>query len=127
MRDLTGGIPLIINKLQQTNIWVIGLPIYNGNVPAAFKAWIDQVVRSKVTFQYTEKGPTGLIKNTKAYVIRYIRGEPDWVSNIDAISAYLQNISSFIGIKNITIIDFRGLGKNEKNVLSHAEKMIKVF
>ena len=32
------------------------------------KNWIDSICRAKVTFQYTENGPEGLLKGKKAYV-----------------------------------------------------------
>ena len=35
----------LISELKNADTMVIGLPIYNFNVPAAFKAWIDQVAR----------------------------------------------------------------------------------
>ena len=55
----------LISELKDADTLVIALPIYNFNVPAAFKAWIDQIARSKVTFQYTENGPLGLLKKQK--------------------------------------------------------------
>ena len=40
----------LVAELQAADIIIIGLPIYNFGPPAAFKAWIDQVCRSKLTF-----------------------------------------------------------------------------
>lgn len=113
----------LINELKNTDIVVIGLPIYNFNVPSAFKAWIDQVVRSKVTFSYTDNGPEGLLNNIKAYII-VTSGGTQLGSNIDFISNYLHHIFAFIGIKDLTIIDSSGLGRDEEKVLIAAEAQI---
>lgn len=113
----------LINELKNTDIVVIGLPIYNFNVPSAFKAWIDQVVRSKVTFSYTDNGPEGLLNNIKAYII-VTSGGTQLGSDIDFISNYLHHIFAFIGIKDLTIIDSSGLGRDEEKVLIAAEAQI---
>ena len=62
----------LICELKSADTLVIGLPIYNFNVPAAFKAWIDQVARAKVTFRYGDNGPDGLLENKKAMSIIHI-------------------------------------------------------
>lgn len=59
----------LIAELQAADMLVIGLPMYNFGVPAAFKAWIDQVARARKTFQYTASGPEGLLHGKRAYVL----------------------------------------------------------
>ncbi|MEH6345682.1 MAG: NAD(P)H-dependent oxidoreductase [Bermanella sp.] len=105
----------LISELKSADTLVIGLPIYNFNVPAAFKAWIDQVARAKVTFRYGENGPEGLLKNKKAYVIISSGGTP-LGSDIDFVSGYIHHVLGFIGIEDVTIIDSSGLGRDEGKV-----------
>jgi len=113
----------LVEELNNTDLIVIGLPIYNFGVPAAFKAWIDQVVRSKLTFRYGENGPIGLMNNKKAYIV-IASGGTKLGTDVDYISDYLQHILGFIGITDVTIIDCSGLARDESQTLAHAHKLI---
>mgnify|MGYP001942900625 FL=1 len=113
----------LINEVKTADILVIGLPIYNFNVPAAFKAWIDQIARAKVTFRYGENGPEGLLENKKAYVI-LSSGGTQLGSDIDFVSNYIHHVLAFIGITDVTLIDSSGIGKNEEKVISGAHAAI---
>ncbi|NQZ59756.1 MAG: NAD(P)H-dependent oxidoreductase [Lentisphaeraceae bacterium] len=114
---------ILVDELNNADIIVIGLPIYNFGIPGAFKGWIDQVVRSKLTFQYTDNGPVGLLNNKKAYII-IVSGGTKLGSELDFISNYLRHVLSFIGITDISFIDSSGLGRNESETLAHAHKLI---
>lgn len=113
----------LIRELTATDTLVIGLPIYNFNVPAAFKAWIDQVARAKVTFRYGDNGPEGLLENKKAYVI-ISSGGTQLGSEVDFVSDYIHHVLGFIGIKDVTIIDSSGIGRNEEKVIADAHAII---
>jgi FMN-dependent NADH-azoreductase len=115
----------LIVEVQEADVLVIGLPIYNFSVPAAFKAWIDQIARAKVTFRYTDKGPVGLLDNKKAYVI-ITSGGTQLGTEIDFVSEYIHHILGFIGIKEVTIIDSSAIGRDEKKVLSAANNAIQL-
>ena len=113
----------LVSELQEADVIVIGLAIYNFSVPAAFKAWIDQVVRSKVTFRYAENGPEGLLENKKAYVV-IASGGTQVGSDIDFFSAHVRHILDFIGIRDVTFIDSSGIGRDEARVLALANESI---
>ena len=113
----------LISELKSADTLVIGLPIYNFNVPAAFKAWIDQIARAKITFRYGDNGPEGLLKDKKSYVI-LSSGGTQLGSNIDYVSDYMHHILGFIGIKDVTIIDSSGIGRNEAKVIADAHSFI---
>jgi FMN-dependent NADH-azoreductase len=113
----------LVNELNNAELIVIGLPIYNFSVPAAFKAWIDQVVRSKLTFRYGDDGPIGLVNNKKAYII-IASGGTEIGSELDFISSYLRHILGFIGITDVSFIDSSGLGRDEAKTLAYAHKLI---
>lgn len=113
----------LISELKSADTLVIGLPIYNFNVPAAFKAWIDQIARAKITFRYGDNGPEGLLEDKKAYVI-LSSGGTQLGSNIDYVSDYIHHILGFIGIKDVTIIDSSGIGRNEVKVIADAHSVI---
>lgn len=114
---------ILVDEINNADLIVIGLPIYNFGVPAAFKAWIDQVVRSKLTFRYTDKGPIGLLNNKKAYII-IVSGGTQLGTELDFISDYVRHVLGFIGISEVTIIDSSGIGRAQSKVLDHAHEFI---
>ena len=114
---------VLVSELEKADVVVIGLPIYNFGVPAAFKAWIDQVVRAKLTFRYGETGPEGLLKNKMAYII-LSSGGTELGSDIDFVSSYIRHVLGFIGIDDVTFIDSSGIGKDEEKVLANAHTAI---
>lgn len=113
----------LVDELNNADTIIIAMPIYNFGIPAAFKAWIDQVVRTKLTFQYTDAGPVGLLQNKNTYII-VTSGGTQLGSDLDFISAYLRHILGFIGLTNITFVDSSGLGRDEKKVLSRTHEVI---
>ncbi len=113
----------LVRELQEADVIVIGLAIYNFSVPAAFKAWIDQIVRSKVTFRYADNGPVGLLENKKAYVV-VASGGTQVGSDIDFFSAHVRYILAFIGINDVTFIDSSAIGRDETKVLARANEAI---
>lgn len=94
----------LVAELQQAEYIVIGSPTYNFNISAYLKAWVDLIARAKVTFQYTENGPEGLLKNKKAYLV-IASGGVEIGSDEDFVSHYLKRIMAFIGITDVSVID----------------------
>jgi len=101
----------LVKELQQASHIVIGVPIYNFNIPAVLKAWIDLIARAQLTFQYTEQGPKGLLTDKKAYLVFASGGVPIG-SDMDFASKYLSHILAFIGITDVTIIDSASIDLN---------------
>ena len=103
----------LVKELQDAEHIVIAAPIYNFNIPAVLKAWIDQIARANLTFHYTEKGPVGLLENKKATVVMASGGVPIG-SEMDMASPYLKCALGFVGITDVTIIDASNV--NESNI-----------
>ena len=59
----------LVTELKTADVVVIGAPMYNLNIPTQLKAYFDFIARPRVTFQYTENGPQGLLKGKKAIVL----------------------------------------------------------
>lgn len=93
----------LVAELQDTDVVVIGLPIYNFSIPAALKAWIDMICRARLTFRYTENGPKGLLEGKKAYLVVATGGVPVG-SAMDFATPYLKHALAFIGITDVEII-----------------------
>ena len=93
----------LVNELQDADLIVIGVPVYNFGVPAALKAWVDQVARARKTFAYTENGPVGLLKNKRAVLIA-ASGGTEVGSDIDFAVPYMVHVLSFLGIHEVEVI-----------------------
>ncbi len=122
-RDLLAGSDALIAELQAADVVVIGAPIYNFGVPAALKAWIDQVSRARVTFRYAPEGPEGLLTGKKAYVV-VASGGTTVGSDVDFASGYLRHILGFLGIKDVTVIAADQLVSQAEARLDAAEASI---
>lgn len=94
---------LLISEIELADLLVIACPLYNFGVPAALKAWVDQVARAGKTFRYTDQGPVGLLDNKEALIIA-TSGGVETGSEIDFATPYLTHFLSFIGIHNTTVI-----------------------
>lgn len=93
----------LIAELQQADRIIITTPMYNFGIPATLKAWIDLICRAGITFQYTNEGPVGLLKNKVVDIIITTGGVP-LQSPVDFVSDYLKQVFRFIGIEDITTI-----------------------
>ncbi|WP_455203910.1 FMN-dependent NADH-azoreductase [Kaarinaea lacus] len=113
----------LVAELQQSDILVMGVPVYNFSVPATLKTWIDLVARAGLTFHYTENGPQGLLQNKKAYVI-LASGGTAIGSAIDFASGYLRHVLGFIGINDVEIISAERLNVNQNESLTVAQQQI---
>lgn len=114
----------LVNELQQADAIIISAPIYNFSVPASLKAWIDQIARVGLTFNYTAEGPEGKLKNKKAYIVM-ASGGTELGSEIDFASSYLQHILNFIGIKDVSIIPADRFNHNDEQQIQNINQKIK--
>jgi FMN-dependent NADH-azoreductase len=102
-RAVLAGSDALVAELKAADVLVIGTPIYNFGIPAALKAWIDQVARARLTFRYTQDGPEGLLEGTKAFVVIASGGVPVG-STVDFATPYLRHVLAFLGITDVEVI-----------------------
>lgn len=98
----------LIAELQAADHILLTTPMYNFGVPATLKAWIDLICRAGVTFQYTEQGPKGLLKDKQVDII-ITTGGVSLGSEVDFVSGYLKQVFAFIGITAVNIIAADGM------------------
>lgn len=113
----------LIDELNRADTLVIGLPVYNFGVPAAFKAWVDQVARAGITFQYTENGPEGLLQGKRAVVV-YASGGVPMGSAVDFASGFVRQVLAFIGITDVEFIEASGVAVDADAALKAANDAI---
>ncbi|WP_300071855.1 NAD(P)H-dependent oxidoreductase [uncultured Ruegeria sp.] len=113
----------LVQELQDADKIVIGLPIYNFSVPAAFKAWIDLVARVGLTFSYSENGPKGLLEGKRA-VLAIASGGTAVGSEVDYASGYARHVLGFIGITDVDVVAADQMALDPENTLSTAQKAV---
>lgn len=101
----------LIDELECADLIVIGLPMYNLNIPSTLKAWFDHVARAGVTFRYTENGPEGLLQGKRA-VICCARGG-SYSGNQDHQTPYVRQFLGFLGIDDVEFVYSEGLASGD--------------
>ena len=93
----------IVKSAKENDVWVIGVPVYNFSMPAAFKAFVDLLLRSKETFTYGENGPIGLLENKRVFIV-VASGGTEIGSENDFLTPWLTHCLNFIGVTSIEYI-----------------------
>ena len=119
------GSDTLVDEVVQSDIIVIGAPIYNFGIPAVLKAWVDQVARARKTFRYTDNGPVGLLEGKKAYIV-VTSGGTEVGSEIDFATRYLKHVLGFVGIHDVTVFAADQLMMHGEERVASAEKDIDV-
>lgn len=94
----------LVGELLACDHLVIATPVYNYNVPAVLKAWIDSVVRKGLTLGFDGKG---LVVGKTATVLMasggvYTEGSP--IRDRDIATQYLRLVLGVIGITDVTVV-----------------------
>lgn len=100
-----------IAEVQQADVLVLGVPMYNFSIPSVLKAWLDYIARAGVTFRYTEQGPEGLLTGKKAYV--FITRGGFYGGDDHSQTALVRQYLGFVGITDVEIVYAEGLNLDE--------------
>ena len=98
----------LVQALQDCDVLVLGVPMYNFGISGQLKNWIDNITLNGVTFHYTEQGPQGLLQGKRAYV-GFARGGKYRGTDADSQTPYLKTLLGFIGITKQHFIYAEGL------------------
>lgn len=115
-----------IAQLQEADVVVLGVPLYNLGEPVQLKAWIDAISRAGVTFRYGANGPEGLLKGKKVFVA-FSRGGKYKGTAFDTQTPYFRNLLGFLGMTDVTFLYAEGLamgGDTAEKVLSDVQAEI---
>ncbi|MDH2544436.1 NAD(P)H-dependent oxidoreductase [Acinetobacter baumannii] len=118
----------LIAELKNTDLLVMGAPMYNLNVPTQLKNWFDLVARARQTFCYTETYPQGLVEGVKAVVVSS-RGGIHVGQETEAVTPYLKAVLGLMGIHDVDFIYAEGLDMQayRSNALDLASQQVKEF
>lgn len=99
----------LVAEIKKADTLIINAPMYNFHIPTQLKSYFDFIARPRVTFQYTEKGPEGLLKGKKAVVLVAFGGfhqnQPT-----DLVTSYMKTILGFVGITDVQFVYMEGIG-----------------
>lgn len=112
MKAQLGLSDTLVRELLDCDELVIATPVYNYNIPAALKAWVDHIVRKGLTLGFDG---SGLVTGKKATLLIASGGEYGETSPIrdrDIATQYLRMILNILGIEDITVV----AGGGAKNV-----------
>lgn len=104
MREVLALSGELVAEVLAADHIVIATPVYNYNVPAVLKAWIDHVVRKGLTLGHDGRG---LATGKRATVLIasggvYTEGSP--IRERDIATHYLRLILGVIGIADVTFV-----------------------
>ena len=124
---------LYIDELLAADEIVISTPLYNLSVPAALKAWIDQLVRFGRTFDRGANGFVGLVKGKKVTVVvasgsDFRPGTP--AGGYNHLEPYLRSILGFIGITDVHFVYAHSLneeGAKRDQSIAEASASLRLF
>ncbi len=96
-----------VDELLAADQVVITTPIYNLSLPAALKAWIDQVVRVGRTFTKSASGLEGLVRGKRVVIVVASGSDlrptsPGGAYNF--LEPYLRAVLGFIGITEVQFV-----------------------
>ena len=109
----------LVAELLAAEHLVISTPVYNYNVPASLKAWVDHIVRKGATLDFDGRG---LVKGKTATLLLasggvYTKESP--IRDRDIAAQYLRLILGVIGIEDVTVV----AGGGAKAVDLHEQTM----
>ncbi|MDQ1900622.1 NAD(P)H-dependent oxidoreductase [Paracoccus sp. WLY502] len=110
-------------EVQAADVLVIGLPVYNFNLPAQLKNWLDQIARAGKSFRYTAEGPEGLLKGKRAIIAYSAAGTPIG-SDFDHASGYVRFMLGFLGITDVDFVAADRLAMDRDAGLARAQEAL---
>jgi len=98
----------LVQELFEADALVISTPVYNYNIPASLKAWVDHIVRKGLTLGLDG---SGLVTGKKATVVIAsggVYGEGSPIAERNIAPNYMKLILNVIGITDVEIIHGEG-------------------
>jgi FMN-dependent NADH-azoreductase len=94
-------------EFKEADKYIFAAPMWNLSIPSILKAYIDHIAYAGISFQYTENGPVGLLKDKKAIHITsrggaYSQGP---AASFEMGDRYLRTILGFLGIEDVETVN----------------------
>ena len=99
----------LLQEFLAADLIVLGVPMYNFNIPSQLKAWIDRIAVAGRSFRYTEQGPQGLAKAQRVIVAGAYGGLHPAGGPSNFVEPYLRFMFGFLGIRDVEFVTAEGL------------------
>lgn len=106
----------LVTEFLQSDVVVIGAPMYNFSVSSQLKAWMDRIAQPGKTFSYTANGPVGLA-GAKSVIIASARGGFYYqtaLEEMDFQERFLRSFLGFLGITQVAFVRAEGISKGQE-------------
>ncbi|TQF16242.1 NAD(P)H dehydrogenase [Myxococcus llanfairpwllgwyngyllgogerychwyrndrobwllllantysiliogogogochensis] len=140
MTDVLAESDALVDELLDADLIVAGVPMYNFNVPAQFKAYIDNIIRVGRTFGFDRSRPGEpywplLTEARKKLVILSSRGDFGYGrgERLEAMNHVEPSIRTAFGYIGITDMDSVAVeydeygGERLERSIAHAEEQVDVL
>ncbi len=112
IKDLLRFSDNLVKELLEADVIVMGAPVYNLGIPWTLKSYIDHIARAGKTFNYTEKGPVGLVNAKTVHIVTARGGFADPSENHH--EGYLRQLFQFLGISDVRFFHAEGLAIDDQ-------------
>lgn len=114
----------LVKEISAADLVVLGVPMYNFNIPSTLHTYFDHIARAGITFRYTDNGPQGLLIGKKVIVF-VARG--GYYGDDHSQSAFLRQFLGFVGMTDVEFVYIEGLavaGEAKDKALAAASRRI---
>ena len=99
----------LLAEVRAADLIVIASPMYNFGISSTLKSWFDYLLRPRVAFRYTEKGPEGLLGTRKVIVIETRAGAYEAGNPSDSQEPHLRQMLAFAGLDDVNFVQVEKL------------------
>ena len=101
----------LLEELFVADSIIIAAGMFTFGIPSRLKAYIDYIVRPGVTFKYSNKGPEGLVRGKKVYLVVARGGvySTGPMQQLNFQDTYLRAVLPFMGLNDIEVITVEGV------------------
>lgn len=112
MREVLAASDGLCQRLMQADACLFAMPMYNWSMPSTFKAFIDSITRTELTYLNTPDGIVGQLSRQKVLFLTS-RGADLRPGNpmawMDALTPALRAAFAFIGVQHPQFVDAQPL------------------
>ena len=118
----------LIQQLDVADALLIATPMHNYSVPSTLKAWIDHIVRIRVTFIGTPQGKQGVLRDRPVYVAIASGGliSGEHAQQPDFLRPYLTAALGTVGLHDLHFFSVEGTARGEVVLEAARERTVAV-
>ena len=131
-----GQLSKICDQFVESDKYIFISPMWNFGAPPLLKAYIDAIVVAGKTFNFTEAGPVGLLKNKKGIHIQASGGfySEGPLSGLDHSTTHLKSVLGFLGVADMQTLYVEGTAQFpdkadefKQKAVAIAQELVKTF